>query len=160
MSADWQSIQRELEQGLGTQSSLAVKYGITQQAISKRAIKEGWVVPPLGIVVSTTTNEPPPVDNEPSLVDQALADLAIHLTGDPKEAKLQLNQHKLFADSFSQYMKAKMLSEQEQEQELPKGIDWSMFTQEELAIIQPIFAQAEERQRGQQENITAIRRVG
>jgi len=153
MSADWQSIQRELEQGLGTQSSLAVKYGITQQAISKRAIKEGWVVSPQVVVVSPTTDEP-------TLVDQALADLAIHLTGDPKEAKLQLNQHKLFADSFSQYMKAKVLSEQEQEQELPKGIDWSMFTEDELAIIQPIFAQAEERQRGQQENITAIRRVG
>ncbi len=148
---DWVTIRTELEQGLGSQTSLAAKYGVTQQAISKRAIKDGWVVPPQGIVV-------PPTTNEPTLVDQALADLALHLTGDPAKAKLQLNQHKLFADSFSQYMKAKLLSTQDQE--LPKSIDWSIFTQDELDIIQPIWAQAEERQRGQQENITAIRRVG
>jgi len=147
---DWQAIRSEYEHG-ASQKSLAAKYGITQQAISKRALKEGWVVSPLVVVVPSTTNEP-------ALVDLALADLAIHLTGDPVKAKLQLNQHKLFADSFSQYMKAKLLSSQDQE--LPKGIDWSMFTQAELDIIQPIFAQAEARQRGLQENIIAIRRVG
>ncbi len=104
---DWQQIRSECEQG-ASQKSLAAKYHITQQAISKRALKEGWVVSPQGIVVSPTTDQP-------DLVDQALADLAIHLTDHPEEAKLELKEHKLFADAFSQYMKAKLLFPTEQE---------------------------------------------
>ncbi len=44
--------------------------------------------------------------------------------------------------------------------ELPRGINWGMFTQDELDIIYPIFLRAEERLRGRDENITAIRRSG
>ncbi len=142
---DWQQIRSEYEAG-ASQRSLAAKYGISQSAISQYAKSHGWLI---------TQLITPHSDN---LVDQALADLALHLTGDPAKAKLQLNQHKLFADSFSQYMKAKLLSSQDPE--LPNSIDWSIFTQDELDIIQPIWAQAEERQRGLQENITTIRRVG
>ncbi|SRR6266487_2296351 len=36
------------------------------------------------------------------------------------------------------------------EQAQPRGVDFSIFTQEELAIIQPIFARAEERRRIEQ----------
>ena len=98
MSADWTAIQRELAQGV-SQRTLAAKYGLSQPAISQYAKAHGWLITPQG-------------DN---LVDSALADLALHLTKDRKKAKLDLKEHKLFADAFSQYMKIKVLFPQEEE---------------------------------------------
>jgi len=98
MSADWTAIQRELAQGV-SQRTLAAKYGLSQPAISQYAKAHGWLITPPG-------------DN---LVDSALADLALHLTKDRKKAKLDLKEHKLFADAFSQYMKIKVLFPQEEE---------------------------------------------
>src|SRR6266566_3615661 len=43
---DWAAIKTEHEQGI-SQRSLAAKYGISQASISKRAIKEQWVVQPV-----------------------------------------------------------------------------------------------------------------
>lgn len=50
------------------------------------------------------------------------------------------------------------VSDASTDQAQPRGIDFSIFTQEELSIIQPIFLAAEERQRGLQEKINPIRR--
>src|SRR6266849_10399564 len=124
----WQQIKAEYEQGI-SKSTLARIHGVSRQAIQQRAHKEQWIASPLASPqpLLAGVQETIVTDN---LVDRALADLAIHLTDDPQKAKLQLNQHKLFADSFSQYMKAKLLTpEQETAQQ---GVDWSMFTEQEL----------------------------
>jgi hypothetical protein len=99
---DWQAIQAEYEQGI-SQRSLAAKYNLSQPAISQYAKSHGWLI---------TRLITPQGDN---LVDQALADLAHHLGGHPEKAKLELKEHKLFADAFSQYMKVKVLFPQEEE---------------------------------------------
>ncbi len=102
MSADWQAIRAEYEAGI-SQRTLAAKYGLSQPAISQYAKAHGWLI---------TRLITPQGDN---LVDSALADLALHLTKDRTKAKLDLKEHKLFADAFSQYMKLKVLFPQEEE---------------------------------------------
>src|SRR5260221_869840 len=102
MSADWQAIRAEYEQGI-SQRTLAAKYDLSQPAISQYAKAHGWLI---------TRLITPQGDN---LVDAALADLALHLTKDRKKAQLDLKEHKLFADAFSQYMKMKQLFTQEAE---------------------------------------------
>ncbi len=80
-----------------------------------------------------------------------------------QKARADKKQHGLALQAIDRVQKqielqAKLLGDVDEG--LPRSVDWSIFNQDELAIIQPIWAQAEERQRGLQENITAIRRVG
>src|SRR6266566_8969108 len=77
---DWAAIKTEHEQGI-SQRSLAAKYGISQASISKRAIKEQWVVQP----VINAEVAPAAGDDPHAIADQALADLCHHLNGKPEQ---------------------------------------------------------------------------
>jgi predicted transcriptional regulator len=154
-NTDWTSIKAEYEQGL-SQRSLALKYGISQAAISQKASKEKWLIKPL-ITPATVISS----DNL-SDVDQAIADLMQHLTGDPKKAKLLIKEHKLFADAMSQYKKLKTTSPDD-EQEYGK-YDLREFlascTPEELAVVVPITKAVAARKAEADGKITPLRRQG
>lgn len=102
--ADWQAIRAEFEQGI-SQRSLALKYGTTQASISRHATKEHWCITPRIIPVSVIQETAEEL-SERDLVQKALNQLAVYLDG---EGLIGLNQHKLFADALSQYIKLKML---------------------------------------------------
>lgn len=106
---DWPTIRAKYETGI-SQRTLAREYGISQAAISKRAAREQWLISPhinqvINDNVLDANDNPEPV----VIADEALTDLSHHLKGRPDQAKLQLTQHKLFADSFSQYIKIKQM---------------------------------------------------
>jgi hypothetical protein len=146
--ADWQAIRAEYEQG-ASQRSLATKYGISQAAISKRCLKEGWVIASVVMPTESVVSD--------NTVDQALADLAVHLTDHPERAKLQLTQHKLFADAFSSYMKAKTLAPVEEDISTYDMRDFlAHCTDEELAIVRPIIATVQARR----EKIIPLHKTG
>lgn len=146
---NWSTIKEAYEAG-ASQTSLARLHGISQQAISKRALKEGWVVGPVVM--------PPEMVVSDNLVDQALADLANYLTGDPAQAKLALKDHKLFSDAFSAYMKAKLLTPAEQGYSTDMRDFLADCTDEELSIIRPVIAAVQARNATQK--ITPFRKQG
>jgi len=111
MAADWQAIRAEYEQG-ASQASLARCYGISQQAISKRAKREEWmhgkaVVSPL----QPTTPMLVPTSVE-SIANLGIAGLGRHLA-----TELPLRDHMLLSQSLTQYVKAKQLAPQEEEEQ-------------------------------------------
>lgn len=145
---NWTNIRAEYEQG-ASQRSLSTKYGVSQARISQIAKRDGWIIAPL--IIPTQLITP---DNIP---DQGIADLANYLNGTPSNAKMLLNEHKLFADAYSQYMKAKTLA--------PAGEDFSAFdmreflagcTDEELEIVRPIIAAVQARR---SEKITPLKKI-
>jgi hypothetical protein len=146
---NWSNIRAEYEAG-ASQRSLATKYGVSQARISQIAKRDGWIIAPLIIPQQLISS-----DNIP---DQGIADLANYLNGTPGNAKMLLNEHKLFADAYTQYRKAKMLE--------PAGDDFSAFdmreflagcTDEELEIVRPIIAAVQARRA---DKITPIKKVG
>jgi hypothetical protein len=105
---DWPTIRFQFEHG-ASKNTLAGVHGVSRQAIIKRARQEGWITPLVTAPFETVT---PPVTSQHTeltdaeIVQKALHALAVHLEG---EGLIGLNQHKLFADSLSQYLKLKML---------------------------------------------------
>lgn len=108
---DWPAIRAKYEQGI-KQASLAREYGITQQAISKRALKESWVV---HFVVPPTTdyNTPQPPEHDPqdilSIIGTLLQKVAVHA----QATELEPKDIKLLADAISQFHKVKLTSTQD-----------------------------------------------
>jgi hypothetical protein len=160
---DWERVRTGYEQGISSRSLAAIS-GHKRSTIQSRAKAEKWEKPdgfrpPPGMLaelseVAEKVAELAEDSDDMTVVTLALSDLAQHLTGDPAQAKLQLSQHKLFADSLSQYIKVKYTLPASGA--APVGIDWSIFTPDELAVLQPIFERAQARQRP--ENVTAFRK--
>jgi transcriptional regulator with XRE-family HTH domain len=144
---DWPSIRQKFEQGI-SQRSLAKEYGIRQATISEYATKEGWQkfsrISPIPDRITDTPLDTLDSSDSTSIANFALSDLANHLSGTPEHAKLQLTQHKLFADSFSQYVKAKLLLPSDKP--IASGIDSTLLpylTIEELAEMSEYRAKEE-----------------
>ncbi len=55
MSVDWQAIRSEYESGGSSLSALEREYGVSRQAIKKRAVRENWVTPQLQGTVTGNT---------------------------------------------------------------------------------------------------------
>ena len=182
---DWERVKAAYEQGVISLRSLAAASGHKKSTIESRAKAGKWVkpdgfrTPPTLVAEVSEVSEVSEKVSELSdrvaenlaelsevlengesddmtVVTSALADLAHHLTGDPAQAKLQLNQHKLFADSLSQYVRLKYTLPASGA--APAGIDWSIFSPDELAILQPIFERALQRQQKKPENVVAFRK--
>lgn len=134
---DWSAIEKDFAAGLSVRV-LAVKYGISKSEIHRHckspARDKGGT--DVGQTRDTGQSSTDIVVLTKRLVDQ-LATIA-------RVPLLDLKEHGQIANALSQYNKIIQTAPQ---QELPKGIDWSIFEQSELDIIQPIFAQAEERKR-------------
>ena len=107
-SVDWQAIKGKYEQGI-RQASLAREHGITQQAISKRALKEGWQVQ---FVVSPTTidNFPQPGDNQPDEVLSVIGTLLQKVIKHAQQEDIEIKDIKLLADALSQFHKIRLTS--------------------------------------------------
>lgn len=67
-------------------------------------------------------------------------------------AAARLNAAKMIQDRLAPVV----TGEEQDNSTQPRGVDFSIFTQEELSVIQPIFLAAEERQRGAQEKINPM----
>ncbi len=145
-NVDWLAIRSEFEQGL-SQRSLALKYGIEQSTISRRATKENWRIIPRITPTSECISDASDISKLSNLeiVEKAIADLYKHL----EAGHLELTQHKLFADALNQYNKIKLTLPPE-EQDLSQ-YDLRLLladaTPEELAIVQPIFATIDARRK-------------
>lgn len=141
---DWEAIQRDYENGLSLRV-LAAKYGVSKSAIHKHCGKPSTLV----AVDTGRTKDGHSVDSgqasTPTSTDIVeLAKRLVAQLAQTVDAPPDLKEHSQIANALSQYNKIIATAPA---QEHPKGIDWSIFEQEELDIIQPIFAQAEERKR-------------
>jgi len=162
---DWERVKAGYEQGVLSLRSLAAASGHKRSTIQSRAKAEKWEKPdgfrpPPTLLaelseVAEKVAELAEDSDDLTVVTLALSDLAQHLTGDPAQAKLQLNQHKLFADSLSQYIKVKYTLPASGT--APAGIDWDLFTPDELSVLRPIFERAEARKQ-KPENVTVFRK--
>ncbi len=162
MPVDWTAIRTHYEQGI-SQRSLATKYDVSQSSISRKAEKEQWRIMPRITPSSDSITDAPVelTDLSPvEIVEKALARLATFLTDD---GLLTLNQHKLFADSLSQYIKLKLLMPGGDEQNA-SSYDMREFlagcTDQELAIVRPVIAAVAARKQEAEEKIKPIRRIG
>jgi len=165
---DWERVKAGYEQGISLRSLVAAS-GRKKSTIASRAKREKWVkpgvfrTPPVLLSEVDEVYEKPPevserideVDDDLTIVTQAVTDLAHHLQGQADQAKLDLHAHKLFADALSQYIKLKYTIPDSGA--APAGIDWSIFTPDELAVLQPIFERALARQ-PRPENVTVFRK--
>lgn len=157
---DWPTIRAQYEQGI-SQRSLAVKYGISQAAISKHAKKETWVVSEVIIPQSAITddNSEPVETSEQTtveIVEKALRSLAQHLSED----NMDLKSHKLFADALSQYVKLKLLVAPADERPTASGLPAELLpyaTLDELAALDSIVKAIEERKLQQEQEAAGIR---
>jgi hypothetical protein len=112
-SIDWPAIKAQYEQGV-KQNSLAREYGITQQAISKRAVKEGWivqaVVPPTTFDNFSQHHSHLDDDGDPhnilTIIHVLLKKVAQHADQD----NLDVKDIKLLADAISQFHKIYLTS--------------------------------------------------
>jgi len=180
---DWAAIRSDHEQGVSSRT-LALKYGIPRSTIRSRlaaaAVKVGEVgevgerqsrqerqahtIPDARPSPTLSLGEPiaSPAQQSTSL-NAAIAQnlirmIAKHITGQWKRDDVRLEPHtmKLLADTLSQCNKILVGEEAGENAGTPERIDWSLFTFEELTIIQPLFERALARQ--QPENVTAFRR--
>ncbi len=166
---DWPSIKKDYEQGMSLRS-LSTHYGPGKSTIHERALAEQWTRPDVTRTPDiqprrtsdkkertssrTSPRTEPEQPPDPTTVD--LARVAIGQLSDIAKVPMDLKEHTLFAQALSQYNKVIVTAPQEQE--LPRGVDFSIFTEQELSVIQPIFAIAEARERERQKNIIPIRR--
>jgi hypothetical protein len=145
--AQWEKIKTDYEQGLSLRT-LSLKYGLSKSGIHKHAMQEEWTRTggcPLIMDIKSgqSGQEIQPVSATITLARDMIEKLATIAS-----VPLDLKDHKLLADALSQYNK--ILVSCPAGEVLSNDIDWSMFTQAELAILQPIFAAAETRAREKQ----------
>ena len=154
MAADWASIRADYEGG-ASQNSLAAKHGISHQAISKRARKEGWITR----LVASPVTQVATIEETDDLatVEKAIALISRRLDEEPENKDI-----KMLMDSLSQAYKIKILlptTEQEQE----TGYDMRGFlhlcTDSELAIIKPILKAVSARQEAEAEAEAEARKI-
>jgi len=162
---NWDAIRQDREQGLSLRT-LALKYGISKSYIGEMLSsgqtgqtgqeKRAQTPPPLR--TPPTLAEPAQAQNITTLIAQNLIRMiARHVTGKfrPEEVNLDPREMKLLADTLSQCNKV-LVGEDIDNANTPVGIDWSIFTMEELTVIQPIFERA--LARNIPENVTAFRK--
>ncbi len=143
---DWELIKKEYEQGLSLRV-LSTKYGIGKSTIHEHAVDGHWT--------RTANGQIPDNGHAPLAPASTTVELARGMIGQLAtiaKVPLDLKEHNLFAQALSQYNKIMVTAPVVDN--LPNSIDWSIFTQDELSIIQPIFAQAEERKRIEQGETT------
>lgn len=154
---DWTQMRREYEeQGLSFQL-LASRYGVPKTNIIRRAHAEGWQKWTVDRSKVVHAPDLPPRQNDADTTTLA-RDMVVQLAEIAQKETLDLRDHKLFADALSQYNKIIVTAPPAGQDDLPGNVDWSIFTPDELAIIQPIFAQAEARRAAEleQQNITPL----
>ncbi len=144
---DWELIKKEYEQGLSLRV-LSTKYGASKSTIHEHAVDGHWTRTTNGQLLDNGQTPLAPASTTVELARGMIGQLATIA-----KVPLDLKEHNLFAQALSQYNKI-MVTAPVTEQNLPNSIDWSIFTQDELSIIQPIFAQAEERRRIEQGETT------
>jgi hypothetical protein len=138
---DWEAIKKDFEDGLSLRT-LSAKYDVGKSTIADRSNAGHWQRTEPGHIPDIPYTPLPEQDTEiAGLAKQMVGQLATIA-----QTPLELKEHKLFADSLSQYHKI-ILTSVDAQSSTPQSLDWSIFTEAELAIIQPIFAQAEERKR-------------
>ncbi len=143
---DWELIKKEYEQGLSLRV-LSTKYAIGKSTIHEHAVDGRWT--------RTANGQIPDNGHAPLAPASTTVELARGMIGQLAtiaKVPLDLKEHNLFAQALSQYNKIMVTAPVVDN--LPNSIDWSIFTQDELSIIQPIFAQAEERKRIEQGETT------
>jgi len=133
-------------------------HGITQQAISKRVRKEGWIVRQVvPEVVSPTTGDD---DLQPTSETVDLAKLVLRGLARYAKMPLDLKEYKLLCDSLSQLHKIIMLSQPAGQTNPLQGLDLSQLTDTELLQIESIMRQVEARKVADDEKIIPLRRQG
>jgi len=125
MSADWQAIQREYEQGIPLRDIVAA-HGSSIATISRVARHEGWIRPvkPLETrnvkQVKHETPMPPTSVSMPmdaiSIARIGLKQLAQHLQGEATEDILPIPSHKSLSDALAQYVKVLLTIPQNEEE--------------------------------------------
>jgi hypothetical protein len=150
----WEDIKKDYENGLSLRT-LDTKYGVSKSSIQRHAEAENWQ---RGTSPTTVPFAVPdvPAENETHVAQVARS--MVHQLATIAQSTLDLKEHKLFADALSQYNKVLITSP---EQPASTGIDYSIFTQEELDVIMPLFARAEQRVRDQagSNNVEPVRKV-
>ena len=137
---DWEAIKRDYENGL-SQRSLSAKYDVPKTTILRRAQSENWT----RTAMDRIADQSGPVDQPPASSTVALASSMITQLATIAKVPLDLKEHNLFAQALSQYNKIVVTGVDATS--TPPVLDWSIFEQSELDIIQPIFSAAEERKR-------------
>lgn len=136
---DWEAIKRDYEHGLSLRT-LSAKYDVGKSTIHEHATAGHWQRTTIGQVPD---NGQTPVSPDSSTV--ALAQSMITQLATIAKVPLDLKEHNLFAQALSQYNKIMVTGVAVAS--TPPALDWSIFTEQELAILQPIFNHAEERKR-------------
>lgn len=136
---NWEAIQKDFDNGMSLRS-LELKYTISKSVLGRRLVKreEGQYRDSTGTMGQGSVAAPAPATTE--LAQSMIGQLAVIA-----KVPLDLKEHNLLANALSQYNKIVVTSVTTQS--ATQGIDWSIFTQDELDIITPIHAQAEERAR-------------
>ncbi len=166
---NWDAIRKDHEQGLSLRT-LATRYGISKSSIGNMLsnVSNGQHGHEKHAQTTPSSRTPPtPIEPTPSPVQSISLNMAIaqnlirmiarHVAGKfkPEDVKLDPKEMKLLADTLSQCNKI-MIGEEVENNAIPAGIDWGMFTFEELTIIQPLFERALARKTP--ENVTAFRK--
>jgi hypothetical protein len=141
---NWEAIEKDYHAGMSLRV-LAAKYGISKSTIHKHCNPAKARIVDMGGTVDGQSMDSGQASTLPSTDIVALAKQLVSQLAQVADVPLDLKEHNLIANALSQYNKIMITAPVNQE--LPKGIDWSIFEQSELDIIQPIFATAEERHR-------------
>lgn len=153
---DWTAIRTQYEQGL-SQRSLALKYDVSQSAISQKAKKENWLIKPLIVPSSQLIADNSLVElTDLSTVEKAIRLISERLNEEPDNKNI-----KMLMDSLSQAYKIKLLvppEEQEQSNDSLKAF-LAKCTNEELAVVVPITKAVAKREAEAGEKIKPIRKI-
>ena len=131
---DWPAIRAKYATGI-PQASLAREYGVTQQAISKRALKEGWVVE--HVVPPTTDSQPAqPAKHDPQNILNIIAVLLEKVAQHADQQNIEPKDIKLLADAISQFHKIRLTSPENTSSESGLPSDLLRFlTADELSQV-------------------------
>ncbi len=150
MTIDWELIKKDYEQGFSLRT-LSAKFGVGKSTIHDRSVADEWTRPsvvrtlePDSYRTAIGHRTPAVAEQPPDVVTVSLARAMVAQLATIAKVPLDLKEQTMFAQALNQYNKI-MVTAPTPEQNLPNGVDWSIFTQDELSILQPIFAQAEER---------------
>lgn len=173
---DWPSIRAHYEQGV-SQRSLARKYGISQQAISKRALKESWVVSPFPAVVIDNVPDNQPLETSAAAIAEQARYVIAKAIQKMKEGTTALGplteyeDHKalkLLMDSLSQAHKIELTSTSDKPTEsgLPADLldylsmaDLDAISEHQKAV-EAILDEARARKLETEQGIKTMRKTG
>jgi hypothetical protein len=136
--SDWEAIKKDFESGLSLRT-LSAKHDIGKSTIHEHAIAGQWQRTNVGQLPDIGQTPVAPANSTVALANSMIGQLATIA-----KVPLDLKEHNLFAQALSQYNKIAVTGV---DVASTPALDWSIFTEAELAIIQPIFSAAEERKR-------------